>query len=593
MAERVGPGRTRCRRGARRRPRRRAPRRRIQTASDLALAEFVAERRLRRKMTRSGRAFGIVVLVRAIPCHVARPSAGADAVDVESDPINAGGAPTPPASASASRSRRPHLLGPRNRGGARAHRRVRLDPAVVQLAAVRGAARHAREGHRDPGTPLLSVPGTACGSSPRTCSAATWRSRRCSSATGSRAACRARSAARRPCRAATSCTRCPRCRSGSLSLVPEHATDIHEPGGVDVRADRGSLLSRDAASRPSRSSLFVLGAYDRRRARAVRPPASRATPAGRAAASTPRSCSGVRQRAGRRFSGPAATPAGRRRSPAALSPRCGSPRAYAAGRPVSQTRPRPMPRRWTVRLPWTAGSAAPRTVSGAATAQTLADHDELREALVRFTAVRYGREKDVGLDAAALNEALDRQPRLRGSDGVRANEGGAAVEALTALVSAASRIVSDWRPLADLQFADAATARLLAGLLAAVTLTAVLIGLVLKRRRRSGIALPALLGWVGPLPRRAAPPRRACVRLAGLPFFILAVADPRTTFTRQETSYPGRRITPDDRRLVQHAVVVSVVPPGEGRAERRGVLHRGRRGAVLRRAAHAAASTAT
>jgi hypothetical protein len=117
------------------------------------------------------------------------------------------------------------------------------------------------------------------------------------------------------------------------------------------------------------------------------------------------------------------------------------------------------------------------------------------------------------------------------------------METLTALASAASRIVSGWRPLADLQFTDAAMARLLAALLVAVTLTAGLIGLVLKRRRRSGIALPALLGWVGP--SRAALLRHgalACA-IAGLPFFVLAVADPMTTFKRHETSYPGRRIT--------------------------------------------------
>jgi hypothetical protein len=117
------------------------------------------------------------------------------------------------------------------------------------------------------------------------------------------------------------------------------------------------------------------------------------------------------------------------------------------------------------------------------------------------------------------------------------------VEALTALVSAVSRIFYGWRPLPDLQFSDAETARLLAGLLAAVALTAVLLGLLLTRHRRAGIALPALLGWVGP--SRVALLRHgalACA-IAGLPFFILAVADPRTTFKRQETSYPGRRIT--------------------------------------------------
>jgi hypothetical protein len=33
------------------------------------------------------------------------------------------------------------------------------------------------------------------------------------------------------------------------------------------------------------------------------------------------------------------------------------------------------------------------------------------------------------------------------------------------------------------------------------------------------------------------------VALAGLPFFVIALADPRTALTRQETTYPGRRIS--------------------------------------------------
>jgi Mg-chelatase subunit ChlD len=59
---------------------------------------------------------------------------------------------------------------------------------------------------------------------------------------------------------------------------------------------------------------------------------------------------------------------------------------------------------------------------------------------------------------------------------------------------------------------------------------------------RAHLALPALL----PVMRR---PRFSVVRhgaflvfLLGLPFFALALADPRTEFSREETSYPGRRI---------------------------------------------------
>jgi len=44
--------------------------------------------------------------------------------------------------------------------------------------------------------------------------------------------------------------------------------------------------------------------------------------------------------------------------------------------------------------------------------------------------------------------------------------------------------------------------------------------------------------------------------LIGVPFFALALADPFTAFTRQEASYPGRRIAGDDRCLHQHDVAV-------------------------------------
>jgi hypothetical protein len=62
-------------------------------------------------------------------------------------------------------------------------------------------------------------------------------------------------------------------------------------------------------------------------------------------------------------------------------------------------------------------------------------------------------------------------------------------------------------------------------------------------RTRARIALPALLQA---LPRtRAAFIRHGAlaIALAGLPCFVLALADPRTAFTRREASYPGRRIS--------------------------------------------------
>ena len=75
---------------------------------------------------------------------------------------------------------------------------------------------------------------------------------------------------------------------------------------------------------------------------------------------------------------------------------------------------------------------------------------------------------------------------------------------------------------------------------------------------RGRVALPALVG-VRRLSRGSlVAPRRAAAALAGLPFFIMALADPRTALTRAEVSYPGRRISLHDRRLVEHAVGAAV-----------------------------------
>ncbi|HYE85173.1 MAG TPA: vWA domain-containing protein [Vicinamibacterales bacterium] len=58
----------------------------------------------------------------------------------------------------------------------------------------------------------------------------------------------------------------------------------------------------------------------------------------------------------------------------------------------------------------------------------------------------------------------------------------------------------------------------------------------------SRMALPALVNSSG-LSRAALARHGALLlALAGLPFFILALADPRTALTRSETTFPGRRI---------------------------------------------------
>lgn len=191
-----------------------------------------------------------------------------------------------------------------------------------------------------------------------------------------------------------------------LSLVPDHATDIQEPGAstfeqIEDRSFRATLLRGLAIV------LFVLGAITTAvvlvgsaRRRAAADPAGRGLPDAAVLQGVRKELAEI-QRASR-DAGWTAPLAGRALAALRIAA------AYAAGRPVSQKTGAPDASSMDgqIALDGRLGRAA--LVSGAATAQTLADHDELREALVRFTAVRYGREKDIGLDAAALNEAFDR-----------------------------------------------------------------------------------------------------------------------------------------------------------------------------------------
>jgi hypothetical protein len=120
---------------------------------------------------------------------------------------------------------------------------------------------------------------------------------------------------------------------------------------------------------------------------------------------------------------------------------------------------------------------------------------------------------------------------------------GAMVAALNALSAAIHRVVIEWGELRleSLQFANAGVARLVALVLAGLLIAALLVR-GLRGNRRSGIALPAVLKWFRG--SRLALVRHAAIviALAGVPFFLLALADPRTAFTRQETAYPGRRV---------------------------------------------------
>ena len=116
---------------------------------------------------------------------------------------------------------------------------------------------------------------------------------------------------------------------------------------------------------------------------------------------------------------------------------------------------------------------------------------------------------------------------------------------LTDLIASLRASVAELQTLrpADLQFWHADAASLMVVGLFGVAIVALAVRYATTRRsRRDRLALPAVLRPV----RRSS---LSLVRhgamlpfLAGIPLFVLALADPYTAFTREEASFPGRRI---------------------------------------------------
>jgi Mg-chelatase subunit ChlD len=98
--------------------------------------------------------------------------------------------------------------------------------------------------------------------------------------------------------------------------------------------------------------------------------------------------------------------------------------------------------------------------------------------------------------------------------------------------------------LSELHFARGATARNVVVALVGVAIGALMLRIVLRASAERGrVALPALVTFRTPGRLALARHGALLLALAGLPFFILALADPRTAVTREEVSYPGRRIS--------------------------------------------------
>lgn len=105
--------------------------------------------------------------------------------------------------------------------------------------------------------------------------------------------------------------------------------------------------------------------------------------------------------------------------------------------------------------------------------------------------------------------------------------------------------LAEWLRLSwqELQFADVWTALTMFVILLAISLITVLIrGLWSRKAGRTHVAVPALLPVMRGSTFSATRHGAFLLFLCGLPFFAAALADPLTDFTREEVSYPGKRI---------------------------------------------------
>jgi hypothetical protein len=114
---------------------------------------------------------------------------------------------------------------------------------------------------------------------------------------------------------------------------------------------------------------------------------------------------------------------------------------------------------------------------------------------------------------------------------------------LTAVFELIGRTLGDWRTPTELSFnARNATLLVVAVILVLAALTLVWRSLRGRLPGRTGIALPAILPRMRQSPLTFIRHAPFVLFLAGLPFFCLALADPYTSLTARQVSYPGRRI---------------------------------------------------
>jgi Ca-activated chloride channel family protein len=128
---------------------------------------------------------------------------------------------------------------------------------------------------------------------------------------------------------------------------------------------------------------------------------------------------------------------------------------------------------------------------------------------------------------------------------VRVADAEQGVVPITAVPNVVRDTILEWRNTrtGDLLFGHRDTA-----LLALVALIGLCVAVLILRamaRRRAGrtqVALPAVLDWGQTSWISIVRHGALILLLCGLPFFVLALADPQSTLTQEQVSYPGRRI---------------------------------------------------
>ena len=117
--------------------------------------------------------------------------------------------------------------------------------------------------------------------------------------------------------------------------------------------------------------------------------------------------------------------------------------------------------------------------------------------------------------------------------------------AVAAILDFARGRVTEWNELrfASLRFWHWDTARLTLLVLVGLAVTLLVLRIITTRKPgRERVALPAIFPRIASSPWSFARHTTLVLFLLGLPCFALALADPFTTFARENVSFPGRRI---------------------------------------------------